>query len=92
MSHARAQEQIKPSAHKIRIEVDLMKIEVTGYIELNASLVKHMDEMKIEPASFFKDRLDEVIEGLDKRITNELGILSPCLTSNLCCARAQDRY
>ena len=68
----------------MRIEVDLMKIEVTGYIELNASLVKHMEEMEIEPASFFKDRLDEVIEGLDERIANELRILSPCLTSNLC--------
>ncbi|MFQ6095703.1 MAG: hypothetical protein ACE5NN_06130 [Candidatus Bathyarchaeia archaeon] len=60
-----------------------MKIQVSGFLELSKPLAELMEEMEIEPARFFKERLDEAVERLDERIANELQILSPCLTSYL---------
>jgi len=60
-----------------------MKIQISGFLELSKPLAELMEEMKVEPSSFFKDRLDEAMERLDERITNELQIMSPCLASDL---------
>ena len=60
-----------------------MKIEVSGFLELSATLVELMKEMGIDPAEFLRDRLVEAVESIEKKIANELQILSPCLTSDL---------
>ena len=60
-----------------------MKIEVSGFLELSATLVELMKEMGIDPAGFLRDRLVEAVESIEKKIANELQILSPCLTSDL---------
>ena len=60
-----------------------MKIEVSGFLELSATLVELMKEMGIDPAGFLRDRLVEAVESIEKKILNELQILSPCLTSDL---------
>ena len=60
-----------------------MKIEVTGFLELSKPLAEIMEDMKIDPASFFTERLNDAIEKIEERIANELQILSPCLTSDL---------
>ena len=60
-----------------------MKIEVTGFLELSTPLAEVMEDMKIDPASFFMERLNEAIEKVEERIANELRIMSPCLTSDL---------
>ena len=60
-----------------------MKIEVSGFLELSATLVELMKEMEIDPAGFLRDRLVEAVESIEKKIANELQILSPCLTSDL---------
>jgi len=57
-----------------------MKIDITGFLELSKELTDIMDDMEMEPAGFFEERLDEVVKILDERISNELRILSPCLT------------
>ncbi|GAI95826.1 unnamed protein product, partial [marine sediment metagenome] len=62
---------------------DLMKIEVSGFLELSATLVELMKEMGIDPAGFLRDRLVEAVESIEEKIANELQILSPCLTSDL---------
>ena len=60
-----------------------MKIEVTGFLELSTPLAEVMEDMKIDPASFFMERLNEAIEKVEEKIANELRIMSPCLTSDL---------
>lgn len=60
-----------------------MKIEVSGFLELSATLVEHMREMGIDPAGFLRDRMAEAVEYLEMKMANELKILSPCLTSDL---------
>ena len=64
-------------------EVYLMEIEVSGFLELSNSLVETMKELEVDTVCFFKKRLDEAVKVLDQRISNELQILSPCLTSAL---------
>ncbi len=60
-----------------------MKIEVSGFLELSATLVELMKEMGIDPAGCLRDRLVEAVESIEEKIANELQILSPCLTSDL---------
>jgi hypothetical protein len=60
-----------------------MKIEVSGFLELSATLVELMKEMGIDPTGFLRDRLVEAVESIEEKIANELQILSPCLTSDL---------
>jgi len=60
-----------------------MKIEVSGFLELSATLVELMKEMGINPVGFLRDRLVEAVESIEEKIANELQILSPCLTSDL---------
>jgi len=60
-----------------------MRIKVSGFLELSAPIVELIEEMEIDPAGFFKERLDEAIERIEEKIANELKILSPCLTSSL---------
>ncbi len=60
-----------------------MKIEVSGFFELSATLVELMKEMGIDPTGFLRDRLVEGVESIEEKIANELQILSPCLTSDL---------
>ena len=61
----------------------MRRIEVAGFLELSVPLVEHMKDMKIDPAEFFKEQIDESIKRLGEKIANELRIISPCLTSYL---------
>ena len=70
---------------------DLMKIEITGFLELSESLADIMVDMEIEPTGFFEERLEEAVKILDERISNELRILTPCLTSYLSLEVMEDR-
>ena len=65
------------------LEGGIVKIEVTGFLELSTPLVEFMEDREINPADFFKDRLNEAVERIDGRIADELQIMSPCLTSSL---------